>query len=138
VLVEQAALERAEQECLDDAESRRRARERTAVRRSAEDQAYADAFARRVAELYPGCPAGEAAAIAHHACVVGSGRIGRSSEAKQLEAHAVELAVRAHVRHAHTDYDELLATGVDRADARALVRGRVDDVLAGWSGADAG
>ncbi|HEU0300316.1 MAG TPA: hypothetical protein VFR37_12695, partial [Longimicrobium sp.] len=35
VLVEQDALEQAERECLDDAESRRRARERAAVRRTA-------------------------------------------------------------------------------------------------------
>jgi hypothetical protein len=136
VLVEQAALERAEQECLNDAEHRLRARERAAVRRSEADQKYVDAFARRVAELYPDCPSGEAAAIARHACAVGSGRIGRTGEAKQLEAQAVELAVRAHVRHAHTPYDELLADGVDRADARARVYDRVQDVLARWSGAD--
>lgn len=138
VLVEQDALERAEQECLDDAEHRRRARERAAERRSAADQAYVDAFAKRVAELYPGCPPAEAAAIAGHACAVGSGRIGRSSEAKQLEAQAVTLAVRAHVRHAHTSYDELLAQGVDRADARARMHDRVRDVLARWGGADEG
>lgn len=138
LLVEQAALERAEQECLNDAEHRRRARERAAVRRSEADQKYVDAFAKRVAELYPGCPAGEAAAIASHACAVGSGRIGRTGEAKQLEAEAVALAVGAHVRHAHTPYDELLAAGVDRADARARVYDRVQNVLARWSGADGG
>jgi hypothetical protein len=138
VLVEQAALERAEQECLDDAEHRRRARERAAERRSAADQAYVQAFAGRVAELYPGCPPAEAAVIASHACAVGSGRIGRSSEAKQLDAEAVALAVRAHVRHAHTPYDELLAEGVDRADARARVYDRVQGVLARWSAAGEG
>lgn len=136
VLVEPQALERAERECLDDEESRRRARERAAVRRAAADQAYVAAFAERVSALYPHCPPAEAAAIAAHACALGSGRIGRSSQAKQLEAPAIELAVRAHVRHAHTPYDELLALGTDRSAARARVRDLVDDVLDRWSGAD--
>jgi hypothetical protein len=132
VLVEQEALERAERECLKDAESRRRARERAAVRRAAADQEYVQAFAARIAELYPGCPPAEAESIAHHACAVGSGRIGRTGAAKELEAQAIDLAVRAHVRHAHTPYDELLASGLDRSDARARVHDRVEDVLERW------
>ena len=92
------------------------------------------AFTRRIAELYPGCPAAEAAEIASHACALGSGRIGRSGAAKQLEASAVELAVRAHVRHEHTAYDDLLANGRERWDARAEVQDRVDAVLARWGG----
>lgn len=132
VLVEMEALERAERECLDDAESRRRARERAAVRRSAAEQEYAAAFARRVSELYPGCPAAEAESIAVHACAVGSGRIGRTEEAKELDAGAVELAVRAHVRHVHTPYDELLGRGIERFDARARVHDHVEHVLDGW------
>ena len=47
---------------------------------------------------------------------------------------AVDLAVRAHVRHAHTNYDELLMAGTDRLDARAQVREKIDRVLAEWSG----
>lgn len=132
VLVEQDALERAERECLDDAESRRRARERSAERRAAADRDYVAAFARRIAELYPGCPPAEADAIAMHACAVGSGRIGRTGEAKQLDASAVDLAVRAHVRHAHTPYDELLARGDDRSAARSSVHDRVEEVLRRW------
>lgn len=92
------------------------------------------AFTARVAELYPGCPAAEQARIAGHACAVGSGRIGRTGAAKQLEAEAVDLAVRAHVRHEHTPYDELLARGLDRADARARARDGVEKVLATWRG----
>lgn len=137
VLVEQDALERAERECLDDAESRRRARERAAVRRTAAHREYVESFARRVAELFPGCPPAEAAAVAEHACVVGSDRIGRTEAAKQLEAEAVELAVRAHVRHAHTPYDEMLARGMDRGDARSRIHDRVERVLASWRSAAA-
>ena len=71
-------------------------------------------------------------AIAEHACRKDSGRIGRTAAAKSLEAEAIDLAVRAHVRHAATPYDRLLATGTDRQEARWQVRGAVDAVLARW------
>jgi hypothetical protein len=106
ILGEEAALERAEKECLEDADSRERARERAAERREAAESEYVAMFAARVAELYPGCAPAERIAIAMHACSVGSGRIGRSVAAKGLETSAIELAVRAHVRHVHTAYDK--------------------------------
>jgi len=45
----------------------------------------------------------------------------------------VELAVRAYVRNAFTDYDELLGQGIDREDARVRVRDLVNRILEGWS-----
>ena len=63
------------------------------------------------------------------------GRIGRSAAARQFDPDAIELALRAHVRHRHTRYDELLAQGLDRADARASVRAAVDEVVERWRGA---
>ena len=59
--------------------------------------------------------------------------MGRSAAGRALDASAVDLAVTAHLRHAHTDYDELLMRGTERADARALVREKIADVLAKWS-----
>jgi hypothetical protein len=132
LLVEDAALARAEQECLSDAEARRLARERAAERREDHDAEYLAAFTRRVGELFPGCPIEEQRAIAQHACEKYSGRIGRSAAAKELQPDAVELAVRAHVRHVHTWYDELLVRGVDRQDARAEVTAAVSAQLATW------
>lgn len=132
VLVEEQALVRAEQECLSDAEARRLARERAAERRQAHDAEYLATFATRVGELFPGCPMEEQRAIAEHACQKYSGRIGRSSAAKELQTGAVDLAVRAHVRHVHTRYDELLAGGVAREDARARVAESVADCLDTW------
>jgi hypothetical protein len=132
ILVEEAALARAERECLADAEARELARERAAERRQELDTAYADQFARRVGDLFPGCPAQEQRAIAEHACLKHSGRVGRSAAAKALEAEAVELAVRAHVRHAHTQYDELLARGMLRADARDCIADSVETRLGTW------
>lgn len=132
VLVEERALARAEQECLSDAEARRLARERAAERRQALDAEYVERFAQRVAELFPACPVEERQAIAEHCCEKYSGRIGRSAAARNLEAAAVELAVRAHVRHAHTRYDELLTRGVSRGEARALVAESVAKRLEHW------
>jgi hypothetical protein len=40
--------------------------------------------------------------------------------------------VVASVRHHDTDYDGLLMSGVDRADARERVRGGFDCVLQRW------
>ncbi|MGH7389037.1 MAG: DUF2293 domain-containing protein [Candidatus Rokuibacteriota bacterium] len=82
----------------------------------------------------PGCPGPERRAIADHACRKYSGRIGRSAAASRFDAGAIELAVRAHVRHRYTVYDELLARGEDRGAARASVRGGVDAVVAQWRG----
>ena len=132
VLVEEEALTRAEQECLSDAEARQRARERAGQRRQELDAAYVDGFARRVGELWPKCPADEQRAIAEHACQKYSGRVGRSAAAKELQTRAVELAVRAHIRHRHTRYDELLGRGIGREEARELIAVAVEERLDLW------
>ena len=134
LLVEEDALRRAEEECLADAEARSRARERGAMLRADEDEDHASAFADRIGELYPACPPEERIRIARHTCRRSSGRVGRSAAARQLEDSAIDLAVRAHVRHAHSRYDELLVEGVDRLDARAEVAADVDVVLEAWRG----
>jgi hypothetical protein len=134
VLVEEVALASAEQQCLADADVRARRRERDAVRRAAEDVDLAERFAVRIAELFPGCPAGRARAIARHAAVRGSGRVGRSAAGRALDDGAVTLAVVASVRHEDTPYDELLMAGVERGEARERIRDAVDRVLERWSG----
>ncbi|MBI1880818.1 MAG: DUF2293 domain-containing protein [Chloroflexi bacterium] len=132
LLVEAEAMEQAEQECLADSEARTRRREREAERRMELDQQYVEQFARRVRELFPGCPAGREQVIAEHACLKYSGRVGRSAAAKSFDEDAIRLAVIAHIRHAETDYDTLLASGYDRRWARAEVEAAIDDVLAKW------
>ena len=132
LLVEEEALAQAEQECLADEEVRARRREREAERRAELDRQYVEQFAERVRELYPGCPPGREVAIAEHACLKYSGRVGRSAAAKSLEEEAVRLAVQAHVRHTETNYDELLAAGHERWEARAEVASAVVHVLAVW------
>ena len=101
-------------------------------------------------DLFPGSPPKERRSIAEHACTVRSGRVGfelslgkrvvirhlrpaRSAAAKRLEDSAIELAVQAHVRHAHSNYDELLAGGMERHEARANVADIVGRILHSWS-----
>lgn len=42
----------------------------------------------------------------------------------------------AKVRHAETNYDELLLSMVERSDARAMVHDAVEEVLEQWEGSD--
>jgi hypothetical protein len=132
ILVEQDALERAEQECLADEQARARRRERDAARRVEQDLELQARMAAEIARLFPGCPAQRAQAIARHAAARGSGRVGRSAAGRGLDAGALELAVVASVRHQDTGYDELLMSGLERADARERVRDEVARVLNGW------
>ena len=132
LLVGSEALERAQQECLSDEEQRRIARERAASAREREDQRYIEQFASAIQSSYPACPGLEALAIARHACQKHSGRVGRSAAAKALDVEAVDLAVRAHVRHTHSEYDRLLANGFERLDARSAVADKVTMVMERW------
>jgi hypothetical protein len=134
LLVEEDALERAENESLGDEEKRRLARERAAVVRERADEKYIAEFEKEIAARYPCCPLEEAKSIASHACSKYSGRVGRSAAAKDFDANAIDLAVRAHVRHCHTDYDDLLARGTDRSSARHKVLDTVESVLRRWRG----
>jgi len=70
--------------------------------------------------------------IAEHACLKYSGRVGRSAAAKSFDEAAIRLAVIAHIRHAETEYDTLLARGCERHDARIRVEAEIARVLAHW------
>ena len=132
-LVEEAALERAEEECEADADQRVARREREEIRRAELDQRYVADFERHLRAVFPRCPAKEARQIAEHACRKHSGRVGRSAAAKEFDPEAIRLAVIAHIRHERTRYDELLMRGWDRHEARAEVAFELDGVLRAWS-----
>ena len=133
ILVEETALERAEDECLADEDARARQRLRAVERRRTEDVGFQARFAREIRNLFPGCPEVRAEAIALHAAARGSGRVGRSAAGRALDVEAVRLAVVASVRHQDTPYDELLMSGVDRLGARDRVQDAVDEVLEMWA-----
>lgn len=134
VLVEPAALERAEQECVEDAGQRAKARAAGAVRRQQDDRELVARMTAEILRLFPGCPQGEATAIASHTAARNSGRVGRTEAGRNLDESALTAAVIARIRHRFTDYDELLLAAVDRPVARQRVAERVHDVLEDWRG----
>ena len=133
ILVEEAALDQAEQECLADEDARMRRRERDRERRADEDVDLQARMAAEITRLFPRCQPGRAEAIARHTSLRGSGRVGRSAAGRALDEKAITLAVVASVRHEDTDYDALLMAGVSREDARERIRGAIDLVLGAWA-----
>ncbi len=111
----------------------RKSPEQVAAARHRRHQRAVSAFAAAIKEKLPGCSDTEVQQIAAHACAVGSGRVGRTSTLTTDEK--VHLAVVAHVRHCHTDYEQLLdgfSDEEDRSDARDCVSGQIDTVLERW------
>jgi hypothetical protein len=133
ILVEEAALDQAEQECLADEDARMRRRERDRERRADEDVDLQARMAAEITRLFPRCPPGRAEAIARHAALRGSGRVGRSAAGRALDEQAITLAVVASVRHQDTHYDSLLMSGVSRDIARERIHPDIDRVLASWA-----
>jgi hypothetical protein len=133
ILAEEAAIEQAEEQCLADEDVRLRRRDRDRERRAKEDVEFQVRMADEIRRLFPGCPKKRATAIAEHAALRGSGRVGRSAAARALDERAITLAVVASVRHEDTDYDRLLMSGIPREDARDRVRPVIDQVLDTWA-----
>ena len=138
ILVTSAAIDKAEQQCAADADSRALRRERDAQRRAGDDQQLIEEMTSLIQTEYPGCPRNEARAIATHTAQRGSGRVGRSAAGRNLHAQAITLAVAAWVRHQHTNYDELLMQGIERLEARELIRSDQQQVIAQWAASGTG
>lgn len=133
ILVEESALEQAEQQCLADEDARIRRRERDRERRADSDVELQAHMVEEITRLFPGCPAERAEAIAGHTSLRGSGRVGRSAAGRSLDEKAMTLAVVASVRHEDTDYDSLLMSGVPRDVARERIKATIDRVLRAWA-----
>lgn len=135
-LAEPSAIAEARRLCAVDAGERERARELAAGRREIEQREYVAAFRSAVIRMFPGCPRAEAADIAAHACEKHSGRVGRTAAAKDLDDEMVRLAVIAHVRHLHTEYDRTIDRTRDKRGSRAAIRPDLQAVLAAWQRGD--
>ena len=129
LLVEEAALRQAEEECAADAPRRAAQREVAAERRVEDDRKLAANMTSAIRELFPGCSPREAASIAAHTTVRSSGRVGRTAGGQSLDPAAITAAAVAAIRHKHTRYDELLMAGVPRFEARAAIRDDLEAVL---------
>ena len=126
-------MERAEAECLEDADQRQRKAERRAMREAELDQHFVREFASAILsnslvvrpKNQPISPSTPAENIAGESAV----RRQRSN----LILEAVRLATIASVRHRFTDYDLLLLRGIDHAEARERVYHEVAKKLEQWS-----
>ncbi len=130
--VEAAALEAARGACAADAGEREAKAAKRRVKTAEADRQYVLEFEAALKAAFPGCPPAEAAEIARHACEKYSGRVGRAAFAKELDPKALELAVRAHIRHVHTEYDRLRDEGLNKRESRPLIRGEVDALIERW------
>lgn len=91
-----------------------------------------------ILRLFPHIPLASCQAVLDHGFQKRSGRVGRSTGLDDDEK--VTLAIVAHVRHRMTPYDTLLreldrdgvGEGNRRETARAMIRGRLDDILNQW------
>ena len=135
LLVTSQAIQLASEECEADADKRAVHREKGAMRRTREDALLVQSFTDSIIDLFPGCPPTEASDIAHHAAQRHSGRVGRSAAGRAVDAKAVTLAVRAWIRHQHTDYDERLMRGEDRMESRAQIHDTLEAVCRRWQNA---
>jgi hypothetical protein len=123
------------------AQARREGEETKARREAARRQAAASRERRHerflvearaaLLKLYPRMPEDEAEEIVRHAFEVSSGRVGRSRQLALEER--LRMATVAHVRHVHTDYDNLLDR-MEREDAREEIRDDVREKLREWGG----
>lgn len=85
-----------------------------------------------VAREFPGAPPAETGLIVARAMRKGSRRVGRTA-ALDVDVRA-RLAVRAHIRHQHTDYDDQLRRRVGKPQARRSTAARIDEVVKAWGG----
>ena len=130
ILAEPAAIEKAEQECLADADVRARSRALGAERRKEEDRRLTELMTARIRELFPGCPPKEAAEIAGHTAVAAAA----GSAALWEAARWRRRRLLPPSGHRHTNYDRLLLEGSEREYARSRVQGDVEDMLEKWRG----
>lgn len=106
-----------------------RERRRGAVERR--DAATEDTFATTIKRLFAKIPEQDLNTILRHALRKRSGRVGRTGKL-DLDKKAY-LAVQAHIRHRHTDYDKITKASKDRDAARDATREEVSKVLVEWA-----
>lgn len=79
---------------------------------------------------FPKMRKAEKASALKHGLKKHSGRVGRTGQIPLTKK--VLLAVIAHVRHKHTEYDALLRDGKERDAARKVTWKKIEDVMHGW------
>ncbi|KAH6841184.1 hypothetical protein B0I37DRAFT_386327 [Chaetomium sp. MPI-CAGE-AT-0009] len=96
------------------------------------DAAIEENFEEAIVKLFPKIPKSEVPQILKHPLKKHSRRVGRTGTVALQDR--VKLAVRAHIRHVHTEYDELLKRGASRLAAREKIWDRLNEVARQWGG----
>ena len=113
-------------------ESHKATQEKRAQAVQRKDQKLEREFRDAVLSQFPGTPSESVAKIVSRAMLKRSRRVGRTGMLDVAERAA--LAVRAHIRHVHTRYDQLLRDGVSREQARSQTYEKIDEVMRSWGG----
>lgn len=95
-------------------------------------ETHSSAFKAMLKDRYPSLPPECEDEIVSWACKVGSDTVGRPGAGVELRV-AVERATTSYVRHRRTDYDDLLAAGCSREDARKHTKRQLVSVLKAWA-----
>lgn len=132
LLATATAIQKAEESLQADAGERAKQRVAAAIRRDEDDLKLVETMIGQIRQQFPACPLKEARRIAQHTAERGSGRVGRSAAGRESDPKAIKLAVIAHIRHEHTDYDTKLMQGVDRREARSMIQPALHKKLASW------
>lgn len=109
------------------------ARETLSSRRAATEQRDAALVRQAASELekqFPNIPSGEKEMVLKHGFRKYSGRVGRTGLMPMSKK--VLFAVIAHIRHKHTNYDQMLNKGMDRDEARRAIAKKTQDMLREW------
>lgn len=96
------------------------------------DAAIEGDFEQALKRLFPNIPKESIPRTVSHAVKKRSRRVGRSGTV-QLD-DKVKLAVRAHIRHEHTEYEQLLRQGKSREEARRQVWSKLNEIARLWGG----
>lgn len=96
------------------------------------DAAIEGTFEEALKRLFPNTPKESIPKLVSHALKKRSGRVGRTGTVELDDK--VKLAVRAHIRHEHTEYEQLLRQGKPREAARNQVWSKLNEVARLWGG----
>ena len=96
------------------------------------DTAMEENFEEAIVKLFPDIPKTSIPKIIKHALKKHSRCVGRAGTVELQDR--VKLAVRAHIRHVHTDYDLLLKQGASKTVARDKVWEKLNEIARRWGG----
>ncbi|KFH45447.1 hypothetical protein ACRE_037770 [Hapsidospora chrysogenum ATCC 11550] len=97
------------------------------------DEATQDEFRDEILKQFPRIPQDSVDKVLRHTLRKRSGRVGRTGRL-DLEKK-VRLAVTAHIRHCHTDYDAIMGRGkVSQRDGRLGIQDQLIHVMRAWGG----